>query len=187
LSRGARSTARRRPFCVGVGVGGLLPAATLFRQRTYVSRLVGLSVRAWMCNAPLGERCSTPTGREPSRIHAARLRPARWQSVWRPAVWEELERRGATVAVVSFRGYAGQGAQPDTIKLLRLEDELLVEVERWTGRDQLCDALKVPVWDRFGSFAGQPPVRGELVWSTEDRRVAICGNRGDSPFEELAA
>jgi hypothetical protein len=107
--------------------------------------------------------------------------------VWRPSVWEELERRGATVAVVPFRGHAGQGGRTDTIKLLRLEDELVGEVELWTERDQLCHALEAPVWDRFGNFAGQPPVRAELVWSTEDRRVVICGKRGDSPFEELAA
>jgi hypothetical protein len=139
------------------------------------------------CKAPPGERCLTPTGREASRIHAARLRPPRWQLVWRPAGWEELERRGATVVVVPLRGHAGQGGRTDTIKLLRVEDELAVEVERWTERDQLCHALEALVWDRFGSFAGQPPVRSELVWSTGDRRVVICGKRGDSPFEELAA
>ncbi len=58
--------------------------------------------------------------------------------MWRPAVWEELERRGATVALVPFWGRAGSGGRTDTIKLLRLEDGELLDVERWTYRDELA-------------------------------------------------
>jgi hypothetical protein len=43
------------------------------------------------------------------------------------------------------------------------------------------------VWDRFGSFAGQPFVRGEVIWAAEDRAVVIIGRRGDQPFEEVVA
>ncbi len=53
-------------------------------------------------------------------------------------------------------------------------------VERWTSRDELCYALEAPVWDRFGSFAGQPPIAGTVVWTSADRRVVIEGRRGDS-------
>src|ERR1039458_6602966 len=55
--------------------------------------------RGWLerpcptCKALAGEPCSTPTGLEASRVHTARLRPARRELVWRPAVWEELTRR----------------------------------------------------------------------------------------------
>ena len=147
--------------------------------------------RGWLerlcpkCKATAGERCSTPTAREASRVHTARLRPGRFELVWRPAVWEELAQRGATVAVVPFWGRAGRGGHTDVIKLLRLEDAELVEVERWTGRDELCDALEAPVWDRFGVFAGHPLVSGEVIWSAEDRTVLIEGRRGDRRFEEL--
>src|ERR1039458_4621522 len=146
--------------------------------------------RGWLerpcptCKALAGEPCSTPTGLEASRVHTARLRPARRELVWRPAVWEELERRGATVAVVPFWGRAGSGGRADTIKLLRLEGGELLDVERWTYRDEFCHALEAPVWERFGTFVGHPLIRGEVIWSAEDRTVVISGRRGDRRFEE---
>jgi hypothetical protein len=100
-------------------------------------------------------------------------------------VWEELERRGVTVAVVPFWGRAGSGGRTDTIKLLRLEDGKLVDVERWTSRDELCYALEAPVWERFGTFAGHPLIRSEVIWSAEDKTVVITGRRGDRRFEEI--
>jgi hypothetical protein len=42
--------------------------------------------------------------------------------------------------------------QTDTIELLRLEGTGLLDVERWTYRDELCHALEAPVWERFGTF-----------------------------------
>jgi hypothetical protein len=121
-------------------------------------------------------------------VHTARLRPARWELVWRPAIWEELERRSASVAVVPFYGRAGLGGRTETITLLRLDGEELVEVERWTGgRDELCHALEAPVWERFGTFVGHPRVRGEVIWTADDRCVAIRGTRGERAFEELVA
>jgi hypothetical protein len=107
--------------------------------------------------------------------------------VWRPAVFEELERRGATVALVPFSGRAGAGGRVEAIKLLRLEREDLVEVERWSCRDELCFAIEAPIWERYGTFVGHPRVVGEVIWSTADRCVLIRGRRGDSAFEDLAA
>jgi hypothetical protein len=49
-----------------------------------------------------------------------------------------------------------------------------------------CHALEAPIWERFGSFAGQPMVRGEVVWMADDRSVLIRGRRSDRPFEELS-
>jgi hypothetical protein len=100
-------------------------------------------------------------------------------------VWEELERRGATVAVVPFWGRAGSGGRTDTTKLLRLEGGELLDVERWTYRDELCHALEAPVWERLGTFVGHPLIRGEVIWSAEDRTVVISGRRGDRRFEEI--
>jgi hypothetical protein len=45
--------------------------------------------------------------------------PARWELVSRAAVWDELERRGVSVATVPFRGRAGQGREIDVIRLQR--------------------------------------------------------------------
>jgi hypothetical protein len=51
--------------------------------------------------------------------------------------------------------------------------------------DVLLDALDASVWDRFGSFAGQPPIAGAVVWVTAERRAVIEGRRVDQWFEEL--
>jgi hypothetical protein len=137
------------------------------------------------CKALPGERCRTPSGREASRIHVARLRPGRYELFARDAVWAELERRGATIATVPFSGRAGRGGSVDRIALSPFQGNELFDVERWSGRDELCHALEAPIWDRFGSFAGQPPIAGTVIWTSADRRVVIEGRRGDARFEEL--
>jgi hypothetical protein len=50
------------------------------------------------------ERCRTPSGRESSRIHQARLRPGRRELLSAESVWQELEALGATAATVPFSG-----------------------------------------------------------------------------------
>jgi hypothetical protein len=165
----------------GAGVNGrAVPSAHLHVARGWFER------RCLTCKAPPGERCVTPTGREAARVHVARLRPTRGELVWRRAVWEELERRGATVAIVPFSGRSGRSGCADAIKLLQSVGEGLVDVERWTSRDERCYALAAPVWDRFGTFIGHPQVRGEVVWTAENRCVVIRGRRGERRFEELA-
>lgn len=67
----------------------------------------------------------------------------------------------------------------------RVDRDQLVDIERWTGRDELCYALEAPVPDRFGSFAGQPQIPGKVTWTAANRRVLIEGRRGDERFEEL--
>lgn len=155
-------------------------------------RPTGLHVaRGWRaracptCKAALGEPCRTPSGREASRAHEARLRPGRHEFVTAQSVWQELERRGAMIATVPFTGRAGRGGRIDRIVLSRGDGDELVGVERRTARDELCYAIEAPVWDRFGSFAGQPRITGTLTWRTADRRVVIEGRRGEARFEEL--
>lgn len=63
--------------------------------------------------------------------------------------------------------------------LTRLDGDKLVDEERWTSRDELFYAPEGPIWDRFGSFAGQPHIAGTVVWTTADRRVVIEGRRGE--------
>jgi hypothetical protein len=99
-------------------------------------------------------------------------------------VWDELERRGATIAVVPFSGRAGRGGRVGTIVLSRLDAGELVDVERWTGRDELAYALEAPVWDRYGGFAGQPSIRGTVTWMVVEGVVLISGWRGHEGFEE---
>ena len=89
------------------------------------------------------------------------------------------------IATVPFSGRAGRAGSVDRIVLSRVEGNELVDVERWSGRDELCYALDAPIWDRFGSFAGQPHIAGNVVWMAADRRVVIEGRRGGERFEEL--
>jgi hypothetical protein len=102
-------------------------------------------------------------------------------------VWEELERRGAVVAVVPFSGRAGDGGRTGTVTLRRLAGGELVHVERWSGREELAFALEGPVWDRYGQFAGHPLIRGTVTWTVADRRILITGWRGGETFEEALA
>jgi len=127
-----------------------------------------------------------PSGREAFRIHEARLRPGQRELLSGESVWVALEARGATVASVPFSGRAGRGGQVDRILLSRAGDNgELVDVERWSGRDELCYALEAPIWDRFGSFAGQPQIAGTVSWTAADRSVLISGRRGCERFQEL--
>jgi hypothetical protein len=69
-------------------------------------------------------------------------------------VWDALEQRGATSASVAFSGRAGAGGEIGTI-VVRVLDGRSVEISHSEWRDdELACALEVPVWDRFGSFAG---------------------------------
>ncbi|MGA2926489.1 MAG: hypothetical protein ABSG43_10925 [Solirubrobacteraceae bacterium] len=102
-------------------------------------------------------------------------------------MWRELASRGATVAIVPFSGRAGAGGTIGTIALSRVDGEELVDVERWSGRDELAYALEAPVWDRYGRFAGQPWIRGTVTWVLPDRSVVIAGQRGSRPFEEIVS
>jgi hypothetical protein len=113
------------------------------------------------------------------------LRPGRGELLSRDAVWEELGRRGATLATVAFSGRAGQGGSVGTIRLRHGNGEGLGDVELPTERDELADALEGPVWDRYGSFTGHPPVRGTVIWTLADRAIRISGERAGEPFEEV--
>jgi hypothetical protein len=98
------------------------------------------------------------------------------------AVWEALERRGATIAVVPFAGRAGEGGGVGATVLSRLDGDELVSVDRWVGREELAYALASPLWDRFGLFAGQPRSVGTVRWSAAERSVVIAGRRGGERF-----
>ena len=102
----------------------------------------------------------------------------------REDVWAELERRGATVAVVSFSGRAGEGGRVGAIAVSRITGGELIDVERWSGGDELTYALEAPIWDRYGVFAGHPRIRAMVTWIVAERCVVISGDRGGERFEE---
>ncbi len=86
-----------------------------------------------------------------------------------------------------FAGKRRTGTSFGLIRLERLENDQLMEIETWSDQrsgDALIEALKAPVVARFASFAGQPPIRASLTWTVPDRRITITGKRGNEPFEE---
>jgi hypothetical protein len=70
-------------------------------------------------------------------------------------VWEELERRGAKVAIVPFSGRAGSGGKVGTIVLRGCHGD-----QPFASDDELAFALAAPIWDRYDSFAGPRPCAG---------------------------
>ena len=117
------------------------------------------------CKAWPGEPCRTPSGREASQVHAARLRPGRVELLWGAAVWEELERRGATMAVVPFSGRAGQGGTTATIRLSRIEGGALGAAN--AVRQAHSKAIVV-------SASGDATEYHEMAKSSPYEEVAIC-------------
>ena len=154
-------------------------------EATHWTRVEGAAVSDMQ--AVPREPCRTPSGREASHTHQARLRPGRRELVTGQSVWHELKARGTMIATVPFTGRAGRGGRIDRFVLSRLDGDELVDAERWTSRDELRHALEAPVWDRFGSFAGQPQIAGTVTWTTADRRVVLEGRRGDEGFKGVVS
>ena len=139
------------------------------------------------CHAQPGEECFTPRGRTASAPHTARLHRSAGE-LTRDEAWEELEQRGANLATAPFSGSRRAGASFGPIRLERLENGELTEIETWSesrSGDPLIEALKAPVVGRFGSFLGQPSIRATLTWVLAERCVTITGRRGDGSFEEM--
>ena len=44
-----------------------------------------------------------------------------------------------------------------------------------------------PVWARYGSFRGQPPIAGTLRWNVAERSITLSGTRGSQPFAQTLA
>ena len=125
------------------------------------------------CKALAGDPCHTRCGRGSTQPHTARLRPGRRELAAREAVWEELSAaaRRSRSSVLGSRRRRGKSG---TITLSRLAGDELVDVERWSGRDELALALEGPVWDRYGRFVGHPWIRGTVTWTAADRGHPAC-------------
>ena len=73
------------------------------------------------CHAEPGEECFTPRGRRAANPHSARLHRAAGELV-RSEAWEELQRRGANIAILPFSGKQRTGASFGPIRLEHLEN-----------------------------------------------------------------
>jgi hypothetical protein len=110
----------------------------------------------------------------------------------RTEVFAELASRGADRAVVQFSGGNDEGG-PDSIMLYRGEDEMHT-LYAWpcepntasTKADaDLTDALSDPVFEEYGTFAGDFDVTGEVIWDVEGETVQmIRDERSDYEHSE---
>jgi endogenous inhibitor of DNA gyrase (YacG/DUF329 family) len=97
-------------------------------------------------------------------------------------VWQELERCGASVALVRF---SGGGGTPGSIAAVTLEDVEERELARWgRGEGELSEALAAAVWGRYALFRGHPRITGLVMWDVQERQVIVAGERGGRKFDE---
>jgi hypothetical protein len=162
----SRSQARRKP-----SAALMLHAARGWRQRPCPA-----------CKAKPGEPCFTPRGRPTARPHTARLHPGRGEQHGAEEVWRALERLGANGAIVRFSGGGGRQGTLESISVHAGKQELV----GWSGagESELAGALAAPVWGRYGTFRGQPPIVATLAWSVADRSLTLAGRRGNERFRE---
>ena len=98
-------------------------------------------------------------------------------------VWTELERRELIEAVVTFSTHPGRSGITHSVRLRSHRPSLGYAPNRLI-EDEPQFALSELVFARYGSFAGQPTIRGEVVWNVQNRRVTIDGRRGGQRFQE---
>jgi len=98
----------------------------------------------------------------------------------RPEVFAGLASRGADRAVVQFSGGNDEGG-PDSIALYKGEEEICA-LSTWPSREEvedapadarLVDALSEPVFQEYGTFAGDFDVTGEVIWDVAERTVRM--------------
>jgi hypothetical protein len=108
----------------------------------------------------------------------------------RPSAFAELTRLGADRAVVEFSGGNDEGG-PDAITLFRGENALRTLPTWWQAGDPekhlvaLSDVLSEPVFQAYGSFAGDFDVTGEVIWDLAEKTVQmIRDERSDYEHSE---
>jgi endogenous inhibitor of DNA gyrase (YacG/DUF329 family) len=145
---------------------------------------------------PRGDGVSGPARpARPSRASCAERRPADAQLSRTPPgfllraescsqqVWEELERWGASVALVRF---SGGGGNPGSISAVTLENADAEQLACWSsGEGALPEALAAPIWGRYARFRGQPRITGLLMWDVRARSIQLAGKRGSHKFDEI--
>lgn len=97
----------------------------------------------------------------------------------RSEVFRRLGELGADQGIVEFSGGNDEGA-PDSI-VLRRGGEAIRELISWpepphsctAAEAQLIDALTAPVYEIYGTFAGDFDVTGEVIWDVPARTVQM--------------
>jgi hypothetical protein len=111
----------------------------------------------------------------------------------RAEVFAELASRGADRAVVEFSGGNDEGG-PDSITLYRGETQVCTlsvwpcEQDATTTQKagtRFVDSLSDPVFEAYGTFAGDFDVTGQVIWDVEEETVQmIRDERSDYEHSE---
>jgi endogenous inhibitor of DNA gyrase (YacG/DUF329 family) len=135
-----------------------------------------------VCKAQPGERCATPRGRAVLAPHTARLHCARGELHAAEDLWRALGRVGAQLGLVRF---SGGGGRPGAIERVSVEAQGSAPRLVDASEGELAGALAAPVWGRYGSFRGQPPIAATLRWSVAERSLMLAGTRGTERLQEI--
>jgi hypothetical protein len=106
----------------------------------------------------------------------------------RSDVFQALRNKGAWKAIVDFSGGGDEGGA-DHICLVNEEEIEFGSIDPWgdDGNRELAETLTEPIYDRWGSFAGEFYVHGQLIWDAQANTVKFAGEESEQvykPFEE---
>jgi hypothetical protein len=96
----------------------------------------------------------------------------------RAGVFAALARLDTDRAVVEFSGGNDEGG-PDTITLFNGEETVRTLPTWWQAGDAdedliaLADAVSDPVFEAYGTFAGDFDVTGEVIWDAQTKTVQM--------------
>jgi hypothetical protein len=113
----------------------------------------------------------------------------------REKVFSELVRRNVASVIVSFSG-GGDDGSIDGISLLDADGKEVSHLRetyissKWnektksfepdremTEDEMLVEALGQPVYDKYGTFAGDYSVEGEILWDVKNQKVNDSGTQ----------
>lgn len=100
----------------------------------------------------------------------------------RDAVWKALEILQVRRVTVAFSGGNDEGGAEEvllefldgTTRDVREGVHVLPAKDWHKAAAELADALELPVYDRFGSFNGEPCVEGTVTWDVATRKVTAA-------------
>jgi hypothetical protein len=128
-----------------------------------------------------------------SLIGVNQERRRRAMEMTRAEVFERLRELGAVAAVLPFHGgydegfiegITLQGTEGNAIAVIH-EDYYGNAEEPFEGAHRLAEALSQPVYDEYGSFAGQFEVEGRVIWDVSKATVSMEGSEAEeSPEDE---
>jgi hypothetical protein len=106
------------------------------------------------------------------------------------AVYDALSALNVSEARVTFSGGNDEGGA-DALSLIKADDPTVTyDVNLWGGDDEKVDKdlvqrLCEPIYDQYGSFAGEFSVYGTLIWNVTTRKCYIDGQESVETYNDF--